>query len=207
MGFVVAELTLLGLEKIGFELIEDVPTFRQNAPRKAKAKATYDTTGEQVVEEYTKDNPSFSVSDLTEHFKTLGRPTQSAYGAVGVLVKAGFLRKLGKGMYQRADVVALAAPPKKPKGKRGQGQRYEVGNVDFLFAFVGRKTTIRVADVVQHFRENGRIDKSATAVMSTLTAKGYLKKLGQGEYEVLKKPPPQKQRMNGVSHDGAASHG
>lgn len=179
VGGVLALLTKLGVDNIGFDLITDVQTFRHNGARKDTG-----STSERVATEWVKDHPTFKAKLLVEHFEAHGRSANAAYGALKSMVGHGFLKPLGDGNYQRADIQSLDAPA---KGKRAATHpRYDVSNRDIIQKFVGRRQKFAFSELGAYFEANGRPRSSASGLVSTMTSDGIFKSLGDSQYEVLK---------------------
>ncbi len=224
-GYVLAQLTKLGLENVGYELITDVATFKE--------KKQHDTTGHVFAEEFVKANPTFEIRDLVKHFAADGRNPGSAYAAARLLCETKVLRKLGPGNYQAYAMKSLPSPedkateakrshkakptftakvrPLKIKHKRVNlkpHRLYPVSNKDFLLALFKGKTEIDVSVVNDHFIKDGRPVKSAGSLMSQFNTLGYCKPLGGGVWKILakaqnvKKPlsklKSQQQQVNGI---------
>ncbi len=107
MGHVLAELTKMGLQNVGYELVTDIVTFKNNGPRKL-----HEVTGNDFAREFVQENASFAAIQLVNHFKANDRTDGMAYKALRALVQEGAVKKLSPGNYQRAGVKALPAPKK-----------------------------------------------------------------------------------------------
>lgn len=221
-GFVLAEMTKLGLQNIGYELVTDVASYKQ---RKANGVA-----GPAFLREFMKENPTFIISALVKHFVADGRTAGAAYASANLLVNEGELVKLGPGNYQRADVKALEAPKKggakvgskgpvrvpkflPSKAKRTRTRTtppryYPVSNKDFLLGIFKGKTDIDISVVNEAFVKDGRAQKSAGSLMTQLANLGYCKMMGGGHWKILAKAQhvkgsiakrkSQQQQVNGV---------
>lgn len=190
MGPLLAQLTRMGLENIGYELITDIRTFK-NAPR-----AVYEGgTGEEFAMAWIKDNPTFRVRDLAHYFKEKGRPASSAHYIARTLADKKAIRSLGGGNYQSAEVKALGhakkdkPSPAKPASKRvGKASpRYETPNYDVLLAYIQGRDTLKTAEASRYLEEQGRNAKSASPMISRMASQGLLKLIEPGHYRVLKK--------------------
>lgn len=215
-GGVLAQLTKMGLQNIGYELITDIPTFRTN-----KRPNGQDVTAEQVILEFIKQKPTFKASEIVAVLVEHGRPPGSAYQALGAMVKQNQLRKLQPGVYQDIAIGHLAGPasaepaaPVKPKptGRGGHHPRYDVPNRDFIVKWLGRKSRFEISALTKAFVDDGRQPTSASSVVTKMAHDGFLKNLGGGLWEVIKLPPlsktksspraPRDAAVTGVHHHG-----
>lgn len=212
-GSVLAELTKMGLQNIGYELITDVRSFTTNPPRTA-----HDVKAEDFILSYIDQNPTFVIKDLIKKFRDDGRTDGAGYTGVRILVEKGVLKKLGPGNYQHTNVKSLPAPkpsaktkPPTPKTKRGQGRRYEIGNREFLFSILGDRKKFKTSDFNDAFEKDGRPTKSISSVIAQLTSDKVFKKLGEGAYEVNDKHKKSKKKsaapVAAASMNGATPHG
>jgi hypothetical protein len=184
MGALLAQLTRMGLENIGYELITDVKTFNKNGPRKV-----FDTTGDEFALEWVKQHPSFQIIDLVNHFREQGRNGASAYPAVRKLVESKLLRKIGSGNYQHANVKALAPPEKTETTKQRPANpvaRFEVKNWDVILKLIKNKTKFKIADLTNAFVEQGRNPKSVSPITTNMAKQKLIRIIAPGEYEVIK---------------------
>lgn len=181
LGPLLAQLAKMGLQNLGYELITDTLAFGKNAPRKV-----HDTKAEDFARAWIADHPSFKAIDLIEHFRENGRTNGAGYTALRVLVADGTLKQLGEGNYQRADVRAIAGP----KTHGGARQRFEISNRDLIWRYLRTRTKFKIAELTTLLRTNGRPPSSATSLISKFRHDGYLKLLGDGKYQVIKRPKP-----------------
>jgi hypothetical protein len=205
-GHVLAQLTKLGLENVGYELITDVAKFKERKERRV-----HDVPGHEYAKEFIKDNPTFQVNSLVKFFEANGRSPGAAYTGVRDLLGLKFLRKLGPGSYQLYNMKALPAPKKaakpsakvnvapkstkvklaSPKFKRTRmkvpHRFYAVSNKDFLLGLLKGKTDLNISVVNDYFVKDGRPIKSAGSLMTQLAQLGYCKSLGGGHWKVLAK--------------------
>lgn len=208
MGPLLAQLTRMGLENIGYELITDVVTFGTNGPRKV-----HETTGDEFAKEWIKENPTFKAIELVDHFRASDRTPGSAYSALKNLVANGDLRKLGPGAYQRADVQAIEPPKagKKATKDAASARYYEVSNFDLIKKHFFNRRRFKVIEARELFLKEGRPAKSVSSLISQMHSGGLLKQVGRGEYEPVKKKEKTKRQpalapspnLNGA---GAASN-
>lgn len=173
MGKVVAQLTLMGLTNVGFELIEDNISFNK--------KPAFETTAEEELTNYIKDNPTFAIKDAIAHFKPHGRTNSSMYTAARILCEKKVLKKLGGGNYSSMHIKAIAAP----KGIK-QGQHYEVMNKDLLWNAIKGRKRFTVAEMRALFASEGRPEKSVGGILFNFAQEKRIKNVGEGEYEVTK---------------------
>ena len=187
MGKVIAQLTILGLQNVGFELIEDVATY--------KNKTVHETSAEEVLMEYVKEHPTFVIKDAIKHFQPLGRTSGAMYTAARLLVEKKVLKKLGNGNYSSVHVKALAAPikgkgkvAKEVKHKRNGGRvlPYDVPNKTILWNAIKNRKTFTLALLHEAFEKEGRPPKSISPIIAKLAAAKQIKNIAPGEYEVLK---------------------
>ena len=178
-GFVLKELTKLGVLNIGYEIVTDVPIFKQ--------RQTHEVGSSAFAAAWIAEHPTFEMRDLSLHFKASGRTTNAAYGAVNKLVAKKLVRKTGPGKYQLTDDKALPKGKKVTKTKRGQGRRYEVGNREFALSCFKNRTEISTEVLNGMFEKNGRPAKSVSAVLTKLGHEKYVKSMGGGVWKILAK--------------------
>lgn len=199
LGTVVAQLIKMGLQNLHHELITDVVQFGKNG--------RHDTSSQEFAMEWIADNPTFRMTELSKHFEISGRNKNTAHYAIKRLTDEGVTIKLGEGQYRRADVKEIAPP--KPAGSRSRPAppgRYDVSNKTLLSEFLGQKKSFAISGVTAFFKERDRPPNSATSIVAKLAKEGFLKSIGEGRYEVLKKPAKDTvSKLNG-SQDGAAAH-
>lgn len=182
MGPLLAQLTRMGLENIGYELITDVRTFGRNGPRQVN-----EITGDAFAAEWVKDHASFKALDLIQHFRDHGRTSGSGYTALKNLVAADTLRKLGPGQYQRADVKALPAPQATATARGQRGPYAETSNKDLIFKAIRSRAKVTLQQMKQLLEDNGRNPHSASPLMTKLAQAKMIKLIVPGEYQVLEK--------------------
>jgi hypothetical protein len=200
MGHILAELTKLGLQNIGYELITDVITFRKNGARKV-----YDVTGTEFARAFLKENASFAAIQLVNHFKANDRTNGLAYKAIRDLVGTGELKKLGPGNYQRAGVKALPAPKYKRPAPH-VGPRQEVGNKEIVLSLIKGRAKFTVKDLQNQFSKKGRNPKSVSPIITKLAQAGIIRMLEPGTYawgkvkkkKVTKKTPAAVKKTRGA---------
>lgn len=188
MGALLAQMTRMGLENIGYELITDIRTFNKNAPR-----VVHEKSADELFQEFLKDHPSFLSKDVTTFFKAADRPSTAAYPVIGAAVKAGFIVKVGPASYARSDVKAIAPPapakgnaaPAKEKSRRGgAAPRHEVSNKEFIWNAVKNRKHFKMEEVIALFNQEGRLPKSISPQISVMAKEKLIKVTGIGTYDV-----------------------
>lgn len=202
MGPLLAQLTRMGLENIGYELITDVRRFHQNGERKVHA-----TNAVEAVRAFVQENPTFQVSQVVAAFEAAERTGTSAYSAVKILLTNKEIVKLSPGNYQRADVKALAAPQAVKKSKRGQVGRHDVSNETLILKAMKGRKKISLQDMQALLVSHGRSAKSASPILSKFVKQKLIKQIAPGQYEVVQKktPAPKKPaaKLNGQDQSPA----
>lgn len=203
LGDVIAELTKLGIKRIGHELITDVLSFKER-----KDYVIHAVNAREFTREYVNNHPTFEIKELVKHFEDSGRNSAGAYQAARLLIQEGVLRKVAPGQYQSVAVKALPAPKTKvpvkakdrpvlktrPKVKyerpaaQGKTMRYyDTSNKDFLMNLLKGRTEISASVIRDAFHRAGRPGRSASSMITQFAHMGYLKKLGEGDWKVLAK--------------------
>lgn len=185
MGPLLAQLTRMGLENIGYELITDVRRFHQNGERKV-----HETTGNELAKAFAQENPTFQINDLVKHFAQADRNGPAAYTAVRHLVEERFLTKLSPGNYQRSDVKAIAAPEPEKKPGRGAVPRHEITNDTLVLKAIRGRKKITARELSAMLFSHGRSKKSASPITSRLVKQKLLKLIEPGVFEVVQKKTP-----------------
>lgn len=204
VGDLLAQLTKMGFDKIGHELIIDVADYKRNGAVKK------DKPARQFVAEWIEEHPSFAIKDLCSAFEAAGYSPNNAYKIVKDLVEAGSLRKLDQSNYQRADIKALAPPPTiavpvkagKPKGHKrphsaaNVSKRYDVSNRDLMLQDVGKRKTITSTEMRACLKEHGRPEKSASPMLTKMTQEGLFEATKTpGTYHVTEKGQKEARRV------------
>lgn len=205
MGPLLAQLTRMGLENIGYELITDVRRFTQNGERKV-----HETSSVDFATDWVKDHPTFKAVELAHHFRDNDRIQDTAYGALRDLVKNGTLIKLSPGNYQRSDVKAISPPSTSTeKKKRGQVDRYDTTNNAMILRFIRRRKRVTVQETGAHLEAEGRNKKSASPIISLYAKAGYLKQVEPGIYDVVtdKLPATKEKSKSKLNGQGSMAHG
>lgn len=213
MGFVLAALTKMGLDNVGYELVTEVNNFKQ--------RHRHDTTGDAFFAEWLTEHPTFSANDVVKHFKGNGRTGGSGYTAIRNLLAKGAIKKSGPGNYQRADVKAIAAPEKKkPHSRAGTAPpRFEIRGIDAIWRHIKNRQKFTVQELQVLFRAQGRQAKSVSPLITQLAKQKRIKLIEPGQYAVrqnaVKAKPvkkvagdKQKQLQNGADMSGEnTTHG
>ena len=87
MGFVLAALTKMGLENIGYKLITDVHQFN--------SRKVHDVNATEYRRRVRQGKSPVQVSELVGHFKAAGREPGGAYYAIKKLTESQYNRKNG----------------------------------------------------------------------------------------------------------------
>lgn len=180
MGPLLAQLTRMGLENIGYELITDIRRFNRNERKAHEAGLV------EFATLWVKDHPTFKASELARHFAEHDRPRSSSYSALRDLVKNGSIIKLSPGFYKRADVKAIAPPKGGPAPKRGQVGRYKTTNDSLILRELRKRKHVTVLQMRAMLDAEGRNGKSASPIISRFAKAGLLKQTEPGAYDVIK---------------------
>jgi hypothetical protein len=202
MGPLLAQLTRMGLQNIGFELITDVRSFRQNE------RAKHELSAEAALGEYVNEHPTFQINDAVKHFEAKGRTAGAIYTAARVLIEKGALKKLSPGNYARADVKALAAP-KSDKTATDAPKRFEITGADAIWRFVKNRKSFTTKQLRALFKEQGRNEASVSPILNDMLNEKRIKHTGEpmsGEYLVLKKATKAKPSAKKPPAKKAAPH-
>jgi hypothetical protein len=177
MGFVLAALTKMGLENIGYKLITDVHQFN--------SRKVHDVNATEFAAEFVKENPRFKSSELVGHFKAAGREPSGAYYAIKKLTESNIIRKNGD---EFVRVEALAAPEKPAKTRPANPvHRFEVKNKDLIAAAIKGRKQFTMADLRAVFASEGRNDKSISPILTGMLKATQIKVVSPGHYMVLAK--------------------
>lgn len=216
VGELLATLTLMGFERISYDLIDDVATYRRNGKRtepespgdqpKEKTKA-----GKDVIIEFIEAHPSFKMDELVQFFVAQNLSPNHSYKLVKDLVKAGVLRKVGRAQYQRTDIKALAPPPRSKRARivvanpsqrknthsaKNFVRRYDTSNRDLILRCVGKRKTITISELRAFLTENERPQKSASPMLFKMVGDGLFGRTKvAGEYTVTEKGQAEARRV------------
>lgn len=180
MGPLLAQLTRMGLENIGYELVTDVHRFAQNGERKV-----HNTTGDEFAKTYIADHPTFRARDLIQYFRDADRTEGSGYTSIRNFVKKKIIKKLSPGNYQRSDVKAISPPSAPAKKTRGSAIRYDTPNDGLILKFIKRRKHVTVVEAGAMLKEEGRNAHSASPIISRFAKAGLLKQTEPGSYDVV----------------------
>jgi len=203
MGFVLAELTKMGLQNVGYELVTDVLTFRtKNGPRKV-----HEIRGVDLLREFLQGTASFTMAQLIKHFAANDRPASTADNAIRALIKEGAIKRLSMGNYQRAGVKALPAP--KEKKLRRERNRYEINNRDTILKRIKGRTKFTLKELRDHFANIKRNPKSISPLITKLAQAKIITLIEPGTYawgkvkkkKVAKKTPTAMRKKRGAGAD------
>ncbi len=204
MGHVLAELTKMGLQNVGYELVTDIVTFKNNGPRKL-----HEVTGNDFAREFVQENASFAAIQLVNHFKANDRTDGMAYKALRALVQEGAVKKLSPGNYQRAGVKALPAPKKETPGRGGSRNVYEIGNKNVILKRIKGRATFTLKELRDHFENIRRNPKSVSPIATKLAQAKVITLIEPGTYawgkvkkkKVAKKTRPVIRKKRGAGAD------
>lgn len=206
MGPLLAQLTKMGLENIGYELITDVVTFKGR-----------NTDNGAVIREWIAQRPEFQLAELRQFFRERNRNPSSVDYTMKVLVEDGTLVALGDGHYRRSD-PQLTGPEQQPQqpriAKTRKSSHYAVGNRVLMWQTIGKRKRFNVSELNEVFKREGRPSSSMYSQLSKMVHEGVVKSLGDGDYEVIvraKMPPNERttkkpSKLNGHAH-GEVTHG
>jgi hypothetical protein len=192
MGFVLAALTRMGLQNIGYELITDVNLF------KTKERKVHEVSVEDFAAEYVKAHPRFKSTELVAHFKAAGRTPSGAYYAIKRLTEANVVRKSGDEIVR---VEALAAPEQKRTG------HYAVANKDLIANAIKGRKQFAVRELRDLFVKEGRPEKSISPILSRMVQHKEVKLVSTGQYIVLAKGAKVAAEAPAPAHNGAMMNG
>jgi hypothetical protein len=193
LGDVMADLVKRGITEISHELVTEALTFKNNKQ--------HETTGAELLEPWTVENPTFRARDVAKFFQEHGRTGAGSHFAIKSLVEKGVLRKLDEnGHYARTDVKAIEGPKakkKKDKPAKIERERHEIDHREFILRYMrqhgGRASRQKL---MAYFEAHDRKPTSVGGALNMLIQKKMLKQLGEGEYVLLTKggakPAPKK---------------
>jgi hypothetical protein len=191
LGPRVAQLAREGITDVRFEVIEDIKTYGK--------KVQHEVSAIDYLAAWVADHPTFTTSEVGQHFEAGGRSKTGIYAALAGLIDRKVVKKIDAQHYSRADIKHLA-PPKKEKAKdpKSHQNRYEVTNTDFILRNArrghGRIVSSRIKDL---FEKDGRNRSSVNPALSDMVEKGLLKRVEEGVYELAEKAKP-KVKVNDV---------
>jgi hypothetical protein len=175
MGFVLAALTKMGLENIGYKLVTDVHQFKE--------RKVHETSAAEYAAEYVKETPRFKSAGMVAHFKAGGRDPGGAYYAIKKLVEANIIRKNGD---EFVRVEALAAPAKPTKTRAANPvHRFEVKNKDLIANAIKGRKQFTVTELKAVFSNEGRNEKSISPILTGMIKAKQIKLVSCGDYIVV----------------------
>lgn len=183
MGFVLAAFTKMGLDNIGYELITDVATYKERAPRIPNSPGG---KAADFIREYMTKHPAFLAKDLVKHFKDDGRTDGAAYAALTMMTKAGELKRIGAGQYQSSDIKVLPAS-KKVKEVAPDVGPHDATNKDVILRYLRGRTQVSAAALNEYFKQDGRNPRSVGALLTMLGHQKILRNKGSGIWDVTAK--------------------
>jgi hypothetical protein len=179
VGPLIAQLTRMGYLNVSFELITDVPTYKQRRSRDASAEA--------FALAFVDEHPTFALKELTAYFKADNRSAAACYYAVKKLVDAGTLTALADRNYQRADVRAIEPPATVTK-------HFAKTGADEILKFSRKHgSRFNTEQLIAHFTTQGRARNSVYASCNALLKQKAIKRVGpagSGEYVLRTKAAP-----------------
>lgn len=198
LGGAIANLTRLGFDNVRFELITDVLAFRTKTQHAIKAA--------DFLSAWIAEHPTFSMREVSAHFKADGRTASAAYYALKMLTDQRVIKRLDDdGHYSRADVKHIEAPTKAAKSAKRTRQIFEVDHREFILRYMrshgGRTSTTKLRE---YFTAHKRNPNSVSGALNKLVERKQLKLLGDGAYLLLAKggmkpkPKPVKSNGNGL---------
>lgn len=200
LGHILAQLTVLGVENIGYELVTDIRTFGTRPKRDpALPKA------EDFASEWIKKNPTFMVAELGRYFRESGRPQGNANYIVRIMTEKGRLRKLAEGHYQSTEIKHIEGPKTKKPAKAAAAAkgapeikrrtrppnptpRFETTNRQLIEKSIRSKHRFTAAQIKQVFIDAKRNPHSASPILWHLAKEKVIRIVSPGEYEVLNRP-------------------
>ncbi|MEY9184717.1 hypothetical protein ABIG06_006265 [Bradyrhizobium sp. USDA 326] len=204
LGDVLGDLAKRGLTEVLPELVTDVLAY--------KNRQQHDTKATDFLAEWVKDNATFSLKDVTAHFKVNGRTSAAAYYAIKQLNEARVIKKLDdNGNYTRADVKQIEAPAKGKAAKPKKAKRvvHDVDHREFILRYArahnGRCSATKLK---AYFEQHDRNPNSVGGALNYLVENKMLKLLGDGEYQLLAKGGARKPTATAKPPklNGAAAH-
>jgi hypothetical protein len=180
VGAFITQLTLMGAQRLTYEVITDVITY--------KNKNKHDVNAADFIGAWTKEHPTFTQKEVLQYFKDSGRNASAAYYGLKQLLDRRIVKKLDdNGNYTRSDVRHIE-PPKKVSKSVG---RYEVANSEFILRFArrnhGRFNTTKLRGL---FEADGRTPSAVSPAINDLIEKKLVKRVGEagsGQYVLLVK--------------------
>jgi hypothetical protein len=189
VGHLLKALILMGAENVGYELITNIPVYKQNNGKK------HEVSGLDFAMTWIKDHPKFEILELAKHFEANGRSNTTAYTTAKALTENGTLSKLGPKSYQLGGIKALPAPAKAPlpapaakppkTRKKGKTPRYDISNRDLILRRIGTEDEFSVNALTELFEQHGRPRNSVSALLTKFAHEKLVSPLGEGRHRVL----------------------
>jgi microcompartment protein CcmK/EutM len=199
LGASVAAQAKVGDFPFRTELVTTVVGFRKNEKS--------DINPREFLETWIKDHPSFKAIEAVKAVKEAGGSNTSTYPALAVMVGKGLLKKVGDGLYARADVKALAPPRKKRTEK--PHKTFDKRGEDVILSYARRNHgRFNTAKLVELFAAEGRARNSVYASIDALLKDRMVKRTGDrgsGQYVLLSKG--QSARMKKIATDKPVGNG
>jgi len=202
LGRILAQLTLLGVENVGYELITDVKVFGTRPPRDPDQ-----SKAEDFAAAWIKTHPTFEVGDLGRYFKDNGRAQSTAHYVVRTMTAKGLLRSLGEAIYQSTEIKHIEGPKAKPAAKATKAPpklflkktrtrlpnptpRFEITNRELVEKSIRSKHRFTLKQLQQVFSDAKRNPHSVSPIVWHLVKDRIVKQVEPGTYEVLPRKAP-----------------
>jgi hypothetical protein len=201
VGPIIAALTRMGVQNIGYELKTDILTFAGNRSHATKA--------EDYLAAWISDHPTFKAIDAVNHFRADQRTPGACYSALRGLVDKGALKKLSSGNYARSDVHALESPKARAAAKPVEHERTGREEIE---RFIRNRKSFTLMQLRELFRNQNRNEGSVSPILDKLLGTKAIKRVGaagSGEYapvkrSAAKKPKPKKPAARLAHLNGSA---
>jgi hypothetical protein len=179
VGAFITQLTLMGAQRLTYEVITDIVTYKGNRNG---------TTAADFLSQWLKEHPTFTQKEVVQYFKDSGRTPAASYYGLRQLLDKRIVKKLDdNGNYTRADVRHIE-PPKKASKSVG---RYEVSNSEFILRYARRNHgRFNIAKLREVFEADGRNPSAVSPSNHDLLEKKLIKRIGDagsGQYVLLVK--------------------
>ncbi|WLB24939.1 hypothetical protein QIH85_23960 [Bradyrhizobium japonicum] len=205
LGDVLGDLAKRGLSEVLPELVTDVLSY--------KSRQQHDTSATDFLTAWVAEHPTFTLKEVTKHFRESGRTSAAAYYAIKQLNEARTIKKLDdNGNYTRADVKHIEAPKKDRAATPAKAKRvvHDVDHREFILGYArahgGRCSATKLRD---YFTKHKRNPNSVGGALNYLVEHKKLKLLGEGEYLLLAKggaKPKPTATAKPPKLNGAAAH-
>jgi hypothetical protein len=186
LGPLFAQLARMGLQDLRYELITDVMRFKTRVSGGPGAPA--------VLRAWLPEHPTFTKAEAVAHAVGNGCTAGAVMAALVHLVNKGEIIRTEPGHYRRVDAAlpppnpALDLLPRLRERKRIDGPRIikEVSTWNFIAKAMKGKNRITSTQLSELFVKDGRNPKSISPVTFAMAREGFIKKIGDGEYQILK---------------------